>query len=113
MNQREITRDILAALPVDSPATTRSIAKAARRRNADVCAVLRSLEGVRVYSNRSVCTVKRARTGFYRGYYRSSAPRVCWIEASVNRSTEFSDVISEVEADSRFGLFPGVEERAG
>ena len=113
MNQREITRDILAALPVDSPATTRSIAKAARRRNADVCAVLRSLEGMRVYSDRSLCTVKRIRTGPFRGYLRSSSPRGFWMQASVDRSNQFAEVIAEVEADSRFGLFLGVEERAG
>ncbi|HWG32995.1 MAG TPA: hypothetical protein VN650_02415 [Gemmatimonadaceae bacterium] len=109
MKQREITRDVQAVLPYFRPATARSIAKRARRRNADVCALLRSITGYRVACHGVVLRIVRTRHG-----YRAPIAGVSTLfGGDLDLSQEFADVIREVEADSRFGLFLGVGETAG
>lgn len=108
MNQREITTDVMASFRWPFIVRTREIAKEACHRNADVCAVLRSMAGCWIASHGRTMGIIRTR----RGYRRTFKFDVLAME-SLDLSQEFSDVISEVEADSRFGLFLSVEERAG
>jgi len=108
MNHREITKDVMHELEWAFAIGTRTLAKRAHHRNAEVCAILRSVDHCHVAFSGQVVTVAHMRYGYYRAIDRSlSGTRV------LDLSREFKDVIQEVEADSRFGLFLGVEERAG
>jgi hypothetical protein len=106
MIQREITIDVVKGIGWDWISTTREIAKKARHRNADVCAVLRSVAGCKVAFCCVAVEVLRTHKGYEREYVHVSRTD------SLDLSREFADVIREVEADSRFGLFLGVEETA-
>lgn len=93
----------LASQPV------RRIAKFARKRNRDVCTLLR--EAVEI-GGRIACKGALFRVLHdHKGYQRTSTmcgPRL-WGNQSIDLSTEFADVIAEVENDSGFGLFLGME----